>query len=38
MIKKLTKIDEIYQDSENPVIHDGQSRPRLHQLVNTNQK
>ena len=32
--KKLTKIDEIYQDSENPV----QSRPRLHQLVKTNPK
>ena len=24
MIKKLTKIDEIYQDSKNPVIHNGQ--------------
>ena len=35
MIKKLTKSDELYQDSENPVIHNG---PRLHQLVKTNQK
>ena len=29
MIKKLTKIDEIYQDSENPVIHDGPKSTKI---------
>ena len=29
MIKKLTKIDEIYQDSENPVIHNGPKSTKI---------
>ena len=29
MIKKLTKIDEIYQDSENPVIHNGSKLTKI---------
>ena len=27
--KKLTKIDEIYQDSENPVIHNGPKSSKI---------
>ena len=27
--KKLTKIDEIYQDSENPVIHNGPKSTKI---------
>ena len=34
MIKKLTKVDEIYQDSENPVIHNG---PKLTKIVPISQ-
>ena len=34
MIKKLTKIDEIYQDSENPVIHNG---PKLSKIAPVSQ-
>ena len=29
MIKNLTKIDEIYQDSENPVIHNGSKSTKI---------
>ena len=29
MIKKLTKFDEIYQDSENPVIHNGAKSTKI---------
>ena len=29
MIKKLTKLDEIYQDSENPVIHNGPKSTKI---------
>ena len=29
MIKKLTKINEIYQDSENPVIHNGPKSTKI---------
>ena len=29
MIKKLSKIDEIYQDSENPVIHNGPKSTKI---------
>ena len=29
MIKKLTKIEEIYQDSENPVIHNGPKSTKI---------
>ena len=29
MIKKLTKIDKIYQDSENPVIHNGSKLTKI---------
>ena len=29
MIKKFTKIDEIYQDSENPVIHNGSKLTKI---------
>ena len=29
MIKKLTKIDEIYQDSESPVIHNGSKLTKI---------
>ena len=28
-LKKLTKIDEIYQDSENPVIHNGPKSTKI---------
>ena len=34
MIKKLTKIDEIYQDSENPVIH---NRPKSTKIAPVSQ-
>ena len=34
MIKKLTKVDEIYQDSENPVILNG---PKLTKIVPISQ-
>ena len=27
--KKLSKIDEIYQDSENPVIHNGPKSTKI---------
>ena len=29
MIKKLIKIDKIYQDSENPVIHNGPKSTKI---------
>ena len=29
MIKKLTKIDKIYQDSKNPVIHNGPKSTKI---------
>ena len=29
MIKKLSKINEIYQDKENPVIHNGQKSTKI---------
>ena len=29
MIKKLTKIDEIYQGSENPIIHNGPKSTKI---------
>ena len=29
MIKKLTKIDKVYQDSENPVIHNGPKSTKI---------
>ena len=29
MIKKLTKIDKIYKDSENPVIHNGSKLTKI---------
>ena len=28
-LKKLTKIDKIYQDSENPVIHNGSKLTKI---------
>ena len=28
-LKKLTKIDEIYQDSEHPVIHNGSKSTKI---------
>ena len=38
--KKLTKINEIYQDSENPVNHNGPKSTKIArtQLVKMNQK
>ena len=29
MIKNLTKIDEMYQDSENPVLHNGPKSTKI---------
>ena len=34
MTKKLIKVDEIYQDSENPVIHNG---PKLTKIAPISQ-